>query len=154
MALGIVSGLGPRGALIVGAFGGLGWTAHLLAIGPVGGDYAIAAGLAATVVGLLAHVLAQRLGPPAIAIITVAIAPLMPGMILYRALFRLVVGIPAVHPGDTANELLMLAVMTGIGLALGSSVGAVLGRRLALPTDRVARLATLIALGRGRLRKG
>lgn len=154
VALGIVSGLGPRGALIVGAFGGLGWTAHLLAIGPVGGDYAIAAGLAATVVGLLAHVLAQRLGPPAIAIITVAIAPLMPGMILYRALFRLVVGIPAVHPGDTANELLMLAVMTGIGLALGSSVGAVLGRRLALPTDRVARLATLIALGRGRLRKG
>ena len=153
VALGVVSGLGPRGAVIVGAFGALGWAAYLLALTPVGGEYPIAAGLAAAVVGLLAHLMARKLGPPAVAIITVGIAPLMPGMFLYRALFRLVVGTPAVHPRDTAEELFMLAALTGIGLALGSSVGAAVGRRLAQPTERVARLATQIALGRGRLRE-
>lgn len=47
----------------------------------------------------------------------------------------------------------IVAALTGIGLALGSSVGAAVGRRLAPPTERVTRLATQIALGRGRLRE-
>ena len=54
-------------------------------------------------------------------------------------------------PGDTIADT--TSGNTGIGLALGSSVGAAVGRRLAQPTERVARLATQIALGRGRLRE-
>lgn len=153
LGLGVASGLGPRGALVVAGFGSLGWVAYLLVLTPVGGEYPLAAGVAAAVVGFLGHLLARRLGPPAIAIVTVGIAPLMPGMFLYRALFRLVVGVPAVDPGDSAPELLMLSALTGIGLALGSSVGAVIGRQLSLPTDRVARLATLFSLRRGLLRR-
>ncbi|MDO5533342.1 MAG: threonine/serine exporter family protein [Propionibacteriaceae bacterium] len=152
-AFGVTSGLGPRGAVMVGGFGALAWTSYLLVLTPLAGDHVLAAGAAAFVVGVLGHRLSRWLGPPAVALVTMGIAPLMPGMLVYRGLFRLVVGLPAVTPNDTAPELFMLAVLTGVGLALGSSAGAVLGRRLALPTEHIARRATMLSMRAGQMRR-
>lgn len=145
--------LGPRGVLLAAGCGGLGWTFYLVSLPLVGADHAVAAGGAATVMAVVAHIASSRLRLPAIALVTLGIAPLMPGMLLYRGLFRLVVGQPAVNPGDAAGELLLMAALTGVALALGSSVGSIVGRQLALPTERVARLAAVASLRRGRLRR-
>lgn len=148
-AVGLFGRFGPRGALIAGLGGALGWTMYLLLLPLVGGDYAVAAGGAAAVVAVFAHPVGRWMRLPAIAIVTVGIVPLMPGLILYRGLFHLVVGMPAVEPGDTAGEMFLLAAVTGVMLALGSSVGSTLGRHLAQPTEQLARLALRASLRRG-----
>ncbi|HSO70663.1 MAG TPA: threonine/serine exporter family protein [Arachnia sp.] len=148
-AVGLFGRFGPRGALVAGLGGGLGWMVYLALLPLVGGDYAVAAGGAAAVVAVFAHPVGRWMRLPAIAIVTVGIVPLMPGLILYRGLFHLVVGMPAVEPGDTAGELFLLAAVTGVMLALGSSVGSTLGRYLAQPTEQLARLALRASLRRG-----
>jgi hypothetical protein len=45
--------------------------------------------------------------------------------------------------------MFLLAAVTGVMLALGSSVGSTLGRHLAQPTEQLARLALRASLRRG-----
>lgn len=120
--------LGPRGALVGAAFGAFGWTIYLTLMRLLSDEHALAAGGTAVAVAFVAQVLSRRLVIPAIALVTVGIAPLMPGLILYRGLYRLVVGVPAVDPRDAVGQLFLLAALTGVALALGSSVGLTLGR--------------------------
>lgn len=120
--------LGPRGALLSGLLGALAWASYLVAMPATGQSHPVASALAALLVTVLAAVLARRSRLPAIALTTLGIAPLMPGMLLYRGLYRLVMGTPAVEPGDAAGALLLLAAVTAIGLALGSSIGGSIGR--------------------------
>lgn len=74
----------------------------------------------------------------------------MPGMILYRGLFRLVAGMPAVEPGDA--DLVLLASLTGVALAVGTSIGGSVGRLLTRPTERAARVAASLSRRRGSTR--
>lgn len=145
--------LGPRGALLAGGLGGLLWTGYLLALPITGGDHAVAAGLASLGIAFAARLLARWGRLPAIALTTLGIAPLMPGMILYRGLYRLTVGMPAVQPGDDAGALFLLAALTGVFLALGSSIGGMLGRQVVLPRERAARLAAVLSRRRSQWRQ-
>lgn len=53
----------------------------------------------------------------------------------------------------SAGELFLLATVTGVMLALGSSVGSTLGRQLAQPTEMLARLASRASQRRGQQRR-
>lgn len=145
--------LGPRGALVGAAFGALGWAVYLVALLVSDGERALASGVGAFAVALLAQALSRRLALPAIALITVGVAPLMPGLLLYRSLYGFIVGTSPVEPGDAGADLFILALTTGVALALGTSLGASWGRAISLPQEQGERRAVLASLRRSRLRR-
>lgn len=94
-----------------------------LALGPAGASFT-----AALVVGLLAVALADRFGAPALAVSVCGITPLLPGLLIYRAMFTVVDG------NDLLNGAAMLVGAVGIGLALAA--GVTLGEFLAAPMGK------------------
>lgn len=140
--------LGPRAALVCGLIGAGGWLAYLGALA-IAGNYAVAAGVMAVAVALLAQLVGRRLGVPVIAGVTAGIVPLVPGLMLYRALYGYVTGNPMVTASDHPTALLTMAMTTGLALALGASLGVKLGRRFARPERLVERLANAWAWTRG-----
>lgn len=84
----------------------------------------LASAAATTVVGFVGGIIARRLKIPALVIAVSGVAPLLPGLATYRALYEL-----SVQGSADGLPTLMLAVATG--LALGA--GVVLGEYLAQP---------------------
>lgn len=123
-----------RGVVVAAGAGGLGWAAFVTAttagLGPAG-----ASAFAAAVVGVVAHVVAERWQVPSLVITTAGIVPLLPGLAVYRGLFQLVEQGPTqgLTPGLSS---LFGAAATGIGLAAGISLGAFAGRRLRRELDQ------------------
>lgn len=152
LAFGVGTRLGPGGAVIASVIGASVYASYLLFMSFTAGSHVVSVGGGAVVAAVLGHTLGARLGFPPVALVTLGIASLMPGMMLYRALYWIVVGQAAVQPADSSGGLIMMAALSGLALAVGSSVGSVIGRQLILPTERIARRAVLAARGRGRVR--
>ncbi|MGO4957062.1 threonine/serine ThrE exporter family protein [Luteococcus sp. Sow4_B9] len=137
-SFGILCNMGPRSALAATAMGVVAQLAYM-------GAAALTtsapgrAGLAALMIGLLARLVTTPLRIPLVALVSTGIAPLMPGLLLYRGIFALVSDIPEVPgsiptPGEDAQTLLLKCLMTGACLAVGTSFGSALsntGLRLA-----------------------
>lgn len=148
VAFAMTTWLGPRSAIICGLLGGLGYLIYLAGMAATG-IHQLSAGLMALGVGVLATLVSGRLGVPRIALITVAIAPQMPGLTLYRAVFPAVTGQAAQNSGDDPAALLVASLLAGAALALGASLGVTLARNVAPPTERFALHALWRSWSRG-----
>jgi uncharacterized membrane protein YjjP (DUF1212 family) len=128
----------PRAVLVAAAAGGLAWVVLVVA-GRLGLGVAVASALAAAVVGMLAQSTAERLRVPALAVSVSGIVPLLPGLMLYRAMFELVE--PSVSDPVTGFTTLLDAAGIGLGLAAGVSLGTFAARPLRTEIDRWHRRA-------------
>lgn len=124
-----------RAVLAVGLVGGVAYAVYAGAQ-HAGIGVAVASGLAATVVGLIAESVGPRLGVPALIISTCGIVPLLPGLAIYNALFVLV--------SRSTNEglpLLLGAAAIGLALAAGVTLGEFVATPLRAGFDRWDRRA-------------
>ena len=128
----------------------VGWVTYQFSL-PWIGNWAGAAALGALVVGFLAQIVTGRVRVPQIALITTGVVAMMPGSALYRGLYELIQSFDG-PISVQAQVSLGQAVMVGLALAAGSTLGAQLSRPLGLPTARLFRVATLRALQRSNRR--
>lgn len=98
-----------------------------LGLGPAGSSF-----VAALVVGALAVGVAERLGAPALAVSVCGITPLLPGLLIYQAMFTMVDGDDLV----TGAALLVSALGVGLALAAGVTLGEFLATPLGKRMDR------------------
>lgn len=115
----------------------LAWVVFRLTSGS-GVDQVWASGAGAVVTGVCAVVLAGWLRVPASVLASIAIIPLLPGVLLYRGLLA--------GPADPMGGLSLLLVALGTGLALAG--GVLFGEYLAAGTLRKAKRAQLRYLPR------
>jgi uncharacterized membrane protein YjjP (DUF1212 family) len=117
------------GTIVAGGVGALGWWVSRLALSFDFG-VVVACAIAATVVGLVATFVSRFWKIPSLAIIAAGVVPLVPGLSLYNGLM----GTIAHPPGDpgfmVALGVLAQAVMIGLGVAAGATLGNIVGRPL------------------------
>ena len=118
----------PKNVLVAAAVGGgLIWVVYVVLINadvtPV-----LAAAVAAVVIGVAANMLARRRNAPVLPYVVPAIAPLLPGTLLYRGMVEL-------NTGDPQAGLLSLIGALSVALALGAGVN--LGGELVRAFQRV-----------------
>ncbi|MEL4357715.1 MULTISPECIES: threonine/serine ThrE exporter family protein [unclassified Luteococcus] len=130
-SFGVLCNMGPRSMLAATALGVTGQLVYMASAALTTSTPA-RSGLAAVGVGLVARLVTTPLRIPVVALISTGVAPLMPGLLLYRGIFGLVSDMPAGSggiptPGNDPQSLLLKCLMTGAALAVGSSFGAALG---------------------------
>lgn len=126
----------PRAVCVAALAGALSWATSWTA-GELGGGPAVAAGLAAVVVGFCGAVLTERLRIAPLLVPVCGIVPLLPGLAIYHGLFAIVV------ESDLQDGLgvLVRAGAVGLALAAGVTLGEHLGRPLSGGDDRYDRRA-------------
>lgn len=121
----------PRAALVAAGIGGLSWTV-LTVVQGLGAGPAVASAMAALVVGLLSEWASPRLKVQPIVTSVCGIVPLLPGLAIYRGLFDIVSNSSTgLLPGFSE---LFGAMMIGLGIAGGVTLGEFLGAPLRLGT--------------------
>ena len=126
----------PRAIGLAAAAGALSW-ATSWAAEDLGSGPAVAAGLAAVVVGFCGAVLTERLRIPPMLVPVCGIVPLLPGLAIYHGLFAIVVQQDL--PGGVGG--LVRAAAVGLALAAGVTLGEYLGRPFSGGHDRYDRRA-------------
>jgi uncharacterized membrane protein YjjP (DUF1212 family) len=126
----------PRAIWLAAAAGALSW-ATSWAAEDLGSGPAVAAGLAAVVVGFCGAVLTERLRIPPMLVPVCGIVPLLPGLAIYHGLFAIVVQQDL--PGGVGG--LVRAAAVGLALAAGVTLGEYLGRPFSGGHDRYDRRA-------------
>lgn len=114
------------GMLIAGGVGVLGWWVSSTLIGSLG--VVIASGAAATVVGLTAVLVSRLWRFPSVAIIAAGIVPLVPGLSLYNGLMGVIENPPTDPEFLLSLAILARAIMIGVAIAIGASLGNMIGR--------------------------
>ena len=109
-----------------GLAGAIGWAAFL-GTDRVGLSPAFASGAAAVLVGFGSYALAHRQKAPPLVYVAAGIIPLLPGLLIYRAMLLLV-------ESDTLGGLILLGSAATVGLALAA--GDILGEFVAKPARR------------------
>ncbi len=99
--------------------------------------------LAALVVGFCAHIFGKRAKMPIGGLISASVMSLMPGSLIYRGLYGLIWSQSEPTMGYGSGALLMEAVMVGVLLAIGASLGRMLARPFSLPKERHQRRSLL-----------
>lgn len=115
------------GVLVSGIVGTSTWSLYLIAV-DAGVHDVLASGIAAFVAGLLAAMVARRWRIPSLAVTTGGIVTMVPGLRLWNGLMQLV-SYP-LWSDDFFRGFTTLATALGIGLsiAIGASLGVVIGR--------------------------
>lgn len=128
IAAGFAAGNHARlfGMLIAGGVGVLGWWVSSTLIGSLG--VVIASGAAATVVGLTAVLVSRLWRFPSVAIIAAGIVPLVPGLSLYNGLMGVIENPPTDPEFLLSLAILARAIMIGVAIAIGASLGNMVGR--------------------------
>ncbi|WCC80961.1 threonine/serine exporter family protein [Cutibacterium equinum] len=150
VTFGISSHAGYRTLAICAVLGAAAWAGYLVGM-QLTGSVSAASGLGAMVAGIIAALGARRWKVPQLGLVTIAIVPLMPGVMMYRALYMIVNaqnGTTGVAK-DNGWTLFLEALLVGVALAVGSSFGALIARPFTLPKDLRSRLATLASWGAG-----
>lgn len=148
IAFGATAHSGPRTLGVCGILGGLGWAGYLVGM-RLTDSMVIASGIGAALIGLVSAAAAKRWRVPQVALVTISVVPLMPGMMLYRGLYMVMarqLGIPAPGSGLT---VLAQSLLIGVALAAGSSLGALAARPIAIPADHRTRRAVMASWFRG-----
>jgi uncharacterized membrane protein YjjB (DUF3815 family) len=132
LAWAVASYARPRAVLVAAGAGATAW-AVLSLMSTLGVGAAVASAVAAVVVGFVSEWASPRLGVPSIVTSVCGIVPLLPGLAIYRGMFDLVntttdIG---VLPGVAG---LFGALMIGLGIAAGVTLGEFLGAPLRLGT--------------------
>lgn len=121
----VLCNMGPRSVLAATVLGVLLQVSYTLTHGEISST-AARAGAAALVVGFVARLVTRPLRIPMVALISTAVAPLMPGLLLYRGVFALTnptLGADR-SSGEDGTAMLLRCLLTGVALAAGSSFGA------------------------------
>lgn len=148
MAFGATAHSGPRTLALCGVLGALGWAGYLAGMG-LTDSMVIASGLGAALIGLLSSIAAAHWQVPQVALVTISVVPLMPGMMLYRGLYMLMAGQLGIPSPGTGGSVLAQSVLIGVALAAGSSLGALIARPLTVPEDHGVRHSVLPSWFRG-----
>lgn len=130
----------PRAVLVVSGVGGLGLMVSHLA-GGLGLGPAVGSGIAALVVGVVSEVVGSRVGVASLIVSSCGIVPLLPGLVVYRALFSLVE-----EAGDALPDLLGAGAI-GLALAAGVALGEFIATPLRAGLDRWDRRVRNRAIG-------
>ena len=149
VTFGISSHAGYRTLAICAVLGAAAWGGYIIGM-QLTGSVSAASGLGAMVAGIIAALGARRWKVPQLGLVTIAIVPLMPGVMMYRALYMIVNAQngTGVATGD-GWTLFLEALLVGVALAVGGSFGALIARPFTLPKDLRSRLATLASWGAG-----
>ena len=121
------------------ALGGFGVLCVELVHGPAGLGSLAALAVACVAIGFGGRLLALRLGAPGLVLIVPAVAPLLPGLKIFRGMYELVSGTVLGHGGHSVAAATTGGVTTLLGAsaaALSIATGAVLGESMAAPLDR------------------
>lgn len=121
----------PRTVLAAVLTGGFSWLLFGTLMWGVGTSEPVAAGGAALVVGALAPFVGTRVHVPSIALITAGIVPLLPGQAVYRGIMMFIT------EGENTlwQTTLLNAVLMGLTLSVGVSLGTLLGRQVSAGAD-------------------
>lgn len=133
-AFAVMAYCGPLATLISTAIGGLSWLLFWFMTQGLGSSQHTASGVAVFAIGLGAPWLARRMHVPSIAVTTAGVVPLMPGLLVYRGIMQLVQD----RSGVQAAPTLLQAALVGLALAIGVSLGTLLGRQLMVTQESVA----------------
>ncbi|MBI9115111.1 threonine/serine ThrE exporter family protein [Sanguibacter suaedae] len=121
----------PRAAFLAAGIGALSWSVLTVVVG-LGAGPAVGSAVAALVVGVLSEWISPRLKVQAIVTSVCGIVPLLPGLAIYRGLFDIVSNTSSgILPGFSE---LFGAMMIGLGIAGGVTLGEFLGAPLRLGT--------------------
>ncbi len=94
-----------------------------------------AAGVAATVLGFAARLLALRMGAPAMVLAVPASYGLLPGLAIFRGLYEMVNGSSS-DAGSLSQQGGITTLLGAMAVLLAIAAGSVLGELLAAPFDR------------------
>ncbi|WP_225752784.1 threonine/serine exporter ThrE family protein [Actinotalea sp. Marseille-Q4924] len=132
LAWAVASYARPRAVLMAAGVGGISW-AVLGLMTSVGVGPAVSSAIAAAVVGFVSEWASPRLRVPSIVTSVCGIVPLLPGLAIYRGMFDLVTSSTEIGllPGVAG---LFGALMIGLGIAAGVTLGEFLGAPLRLGT--------------------
>ncbi|WP_147243220.1 threonine/serine ThrE exporter family protein [Acidipropionibacterium virtanenii] len=148
IAFGATSHSGPRTLGVTGLLGALGWAGYLVGM-RLTDSMVIASGFGACLIGLVSASAAKRWRVPQVALVTIAVVPLMPGMMLYRGLYMVMAGQLGIPAPDDGTQVLAQSLLVGVALAAGSSLGALAARPIAIPADHRTRRAVMASWFRG-----
>jgi len=144
IAFAVIGHARPVTALATGLLAALGAGAATVVDGATG-NWPLSVGVAAFLLGLSTMQVRRRLHVPFGALASGAIAPLLPGMLIYRGLYGLLAELDAnSHP---SSYLLLKAAAVGLALAVGTSAGRLFAARVLRPADDAGRRAVR-AVGR------
>ena len=107
--------------------------------GRPGSAASTALAIACVAIGFGGRLLALRLGAPGLVLIVPAVAPLLPGLKIFRGMYELVSGTVIGQGGQSVTAATTGGVTTLLGAsaaALAIATGAVLGETMAAPLDR------------------
>ncbi|MDN6554928.1 MAG: threonine/serine exporter family protein [Acidipropionibacterium acidipropionici] len=148
IAFGATAHSGPRTLGVCGILGGLGWSGYLVGMW-LTDSMVIASGIGAVAIGLVSAAAAKRWRVPQVALVTISVVPLMPGMMLYRGLYMTMAGQLGIPAPGTGVTVLAQSLLIGVALAAGSSLGALAARPFAIPSDHRTRRAVMASWFRG-----
>lgn len=126
------------GMLMAGGVGMFGWWISRIIMN-LGFGAIEASAAAATAIGLLAISISRLWKFPSLAIIAAGIVPLVPGLSLYNGLMGIVIHPPNDPYFLTALTTLAQAVMIGLAVAAGASLGNAIGRPLRRKVSKLSR---------------
>lgn len=132
----------PRALFICGMIGLIGQLVALV-LTPIMSSALVVTGCSAAVVAFIATWGSRRWRIPVVALVSVGIIPQVPGSMIYRGIYAVVRNYNEPGSTDIGGSLLFSALLIGVALAIGMSVGSLLARPLAMPDDRAGRLALL-----------
>ncbi len=138
----------PRAVVVCGFFGAISQASTVL-LGTVIDTPIILTGVSAALVAAIATYASPRWHIPNVAMVSSGIIPLVPGSIIYRGIYSIVNSQSDPQMLMVGAALIFRALLIGIALAIGVSLGNLVARPFVLPDDKAGRLALLRSWRRG-----
>ncbi|WP_394941883.1 threonine/serine exporter ThrE family protein [Psychromicrobium sp. YIM B11713] len=142
--IGVVEQTSPRLLIPTAMVGVLGYSVFFV-VGQLGLGTRLAPAVAAAVVGILARLIALRLGAPQLVVAVPSILFLLAGLSIFRAMFVLTIS------NDSALDG-VIGLFNAIVVIMGVAAGVVLGDNLARPLTKLGKLSAGIDPRRNRRR--
>lgn len=121
----------PRAVLVSTAVGGASWAVFATLSALTQASQAVASGVAAFAIGCVAPTLTRRLHVPSIAVTAAGIVPLLPGLAVYKGVIYFVTQ----NAETTWVDSFLVAILVGLALSVGVSLGTLLGRQISAGAD-------------------
>ena len=120
-------------AVVMGLLGWAGYTATAA----IGAGEVLANAVGALTAAFAATLVIRRSSIPGFALISAALLPLVPGLLLYNGLLQLVGTVPGSGDAAAGAATLFVAVSVALGIASGATLGTYLGRPIANQLRRI-----------------
>jgi uncharacterized membrane protein YjjP (DUF1212 family) len=115
--------------LLAAGMAALGWLGYTSMV-RVGAGEVLADATGALIAAVLTTLIVRRTRVPGFGLISAALLPLVPGLLLYRGLLQMVGTTPGTAKPAEGGATLLLALGVAVGIGAGASLGTYLGRPL------------------------